>query len=374
VGATASERLFIGAVQKDIERSDQATAAWEAYLDLRPDDTRALDRLVIPWARAGRDDDIARAWMRAARLRPDDYMANHNAAWYGMVYGGRVKDVQPFVARAQALLSPEIDAQLAAWMRLEPVFADWLRGDAPAAARKLERAAARLELRDQAFLLTLASLNVGLGRLRAAEAAIGRLPVEAPKPWLPLAEIAWMRGDLAGARRAIVAAVNDPGSAGLGVNRLVALMVRVGMVEEAERFLAGQPEPIKSRSLAYPPAEGEVALARGDLDRALTGLAGWDKLARGIPARIVAGTSYAEALERQGDLATAARVLEALGGERAHLYQRPSSPIPSWVRSRARLARVYRALGRTGEGEVVQAEVRALLARADSDLAPPLRN
>jgi tetratricopeptide (TPR) repeat protein len=366
---TGEERLFIDALAKDVAgRRDEATAAWETYVRLRPDDGRALDRLLEAFLSVGREEDVFRMYAKAATLRPNDYSANLDAAWYGMVYGARIKEIQPFLVRARALLSPDGGSEMAPWVQFEPVFEDWLRGDARAAVRRLD-AAARSENRSEPFLYALANMNLAFGRLRAAEAALDRSPLVPSRPaWLSRAEIAITRGDVAGGRAAVGSAVPLTLPPSTAVNRLVSVLVRLGLLDEADRVLEGQPEQIKKQNAAFAAGEGDVALARGDVPRAVDRLAAWGQTVRGSASYCIAATSYAKALERRGALKEAAKVLEKLGSERIYLYARLSSPIPFWLRSRPVLARIYRALGRTAEAAAVEAEVRRLIAVADPDL------
>jgi tetratricopeptide (TPR) repeat protein len=364
---TEAERLFIDALAKDIAgRRAEATAAWETYVRLRPDDGRALDRLLEAFLLVGREEDVFRMYAKAAELRPNDYRANLDAAWYGMVYGARIKEIQPFLARARALLSPDSDSDMAPWVQFEPVFEDWLRGDVRSAVRRLD-AAARSGNRSEPFLYALANMNLAFGRLRAAEAALDRSPLLPSRPaWLSRAEIAAMRSDIAGGRAAVGSTIPLTLPPSTAVNRLVSVLVCLGLLDEADRVLEGHTE---KQTAAFAAGEGDVALARGDVPRAVDRLASWHLTVRGSPSKCIAATSYATALERQGDLAGAAKVLEKLGGERIYLYARLSSPIPFWLRSRPVLARIYRALGRSAEADAVEAELRRLLAVADPDLA-----
>jgi serine/threonine-protein kinase len=368
-GATIAERLFIDALAKDVAGARQeAMVAWETYIRLRPDDRRALDRLLGPLLMAGREEDVFRFYAKAARLLPDDFFANMDAAWYGMAYGARLRDIQPFLARTRALLTPDVPPSLAAWVLLEPVFEDWLHGDASTAVGRLDESA-RSENHDETFLYALANMNLAFGRLRAAEAALGRLPLEASLPvWLARAEIAALREDAAGVRAALDSAPQLKLPPAIAVNRVTTLLVRVGMLDDVDKWLDAQPDQIKKTNAAFAAAEGELALARGDVPRAVERLSGWQQTVRGSPAQCIAATTYALALERKGDWAAAVSVLETLGAQRIYLYARPQSPIPAWLRSRPVLARLYRALGRQADAEATEADLRRLLAFADADL------
>ena len=82
--------------------------------------------------------------------------------------------------------------------------------------------------------------------------------------------------------------------------------------------------------------------------------------------------ALADALVRQGDLAKAAAVLEDASRLKAATVAPLSRPSETfwgvfWLRLRAKLAIVYRQMGRAADADRLDAEVAKLLAAADPD-------
>ena len=74
----------------------------------------------------------------------------------------------------------------------------------------------------------------------------------------------------------------------------------------------------------------------------------------------------AKALTAAGNLAEAARVLEAVTTNQWRHYA-INAPVAGWISNRNRLADVYRSLGRDKEADAIDAELLKLLAVADLD-------
>jgi len=116
-------------------------------------------------------------------------------------------------------------------------------------------------------------------------------------------------------------------------------------------------------------ARGELALARGQRAEGLRLLQkGFASLRTNRSVRFFnAAEGLARALELQGDLEGAVRILEETSQQRGLAVM--FGPIPMWNRLRHDQARLYRRLGREPEAERIEDELRKLLAYADDDHA-----
>ena len=121
-------------------------------------------------------------------------------------------------------------------------------------------------------------------------------------------------------------------------------------------------------------ADGEIALAEGNVDEAISllqeGLYGLRS--SGNAAYFRCSESLANAWERQGDLEMALRTLEDASQQKSRTYPWANpggaSPKLHWMRVRLRLAQLYRRLEREAEALEIETELRDLLRYADSDL------
>ena len=366
-GVSGRERMLILAMHEDAQRHrDEAIAAYEAYLRAYPDDIWALDSLVMLYGAAS--DKVARLKVRAAELRPRSFKANREAAVWLMAQRGDLARARPFVERARALLDVDPSPTYRDWVRFEPAFEDWLRGDLRGMAARLDRLLSA-DPQSPECAMFAAGLYHGLGRLRAAEHALERVPASQWRQGLALnrdverAWIAFHRQDSA-AVSAWADALTQARPLPWPSFHAVWMLRRMDRVDDAAAI--GRARAAEGPELDW--VTGDLALGSGDVDTASTRIAGtWPEMAAGNPVTLMAAETYAEALERQGKLENAITVLEDATRDRVRLYQAMRSSIPHWLRVRARLAAGYRAAGRPADARRVEAELRGLLALADPE-------
>jgi hypothetical protein len=368
-GISRREQMAVRALEHKLAgRRQEAVDEYEALLRAYPDEYWAVEQLMGLYQGLQYSERLVRLSATAADLRPNAFRANINAAWNHMVLDGNVDAARPYLARARALAPMETEPQ--DWLRLEPVFDAWYRGDVMAAASMLDAASRTSDSRAEWFL-SIAGLEIGLGRLRRAEAALARVPQETT---------ASLRRNLTAKRVQIARARDDRGElTRLAFESLAAarrdgaqgpiwLWVRFGSPDDAERIVSLQSGTGETPAGLW--ARGEIALARGRIAEAATLLtSAWRRMPPGsVPAMEAAG-SAAEALDRGGDLAAAATELEAATAVSGRLYQGVGSTIQGWVQARAQLMRIYRRLSRHDAAERIEAELAALLVAADPDMA-----
>ncbi len=369
-GTGQAQRLFIKALAADVSgRRVDAASAYAVFIDLHPGDPAApaaLRRLIVTGNAAEQPERLVHAYMRVADARPRDYYANNAAAWIAISYTGNVKAAQPYAARARECLSG-VDPDLTAWVRAEPAFEDWLDGDVRRASDRLDRTDPSPG-GDKVFRLFVGGFAFALGRLRAAAQAYDRLPGRVPaEVLLERGEIALHRGDIPGARAEARALLDVTDRSEVAVVLTVRLLIRAGLVQDAEDLLNGQPDTVNRNAPLSRAARGMVAAERGHLDEAIDDLSLWRNWTPGIPAKLAVAIAHADVFERRGDLQGAVEVLEDVTRLRNFLFQRSLSPIPLWLEARARLAELNRKLGRVREAEAIEQDLRKLLACADAD-------
>jgi hypothetical protein len=250
--------------------------------------------------------------------------------------------------------------------------AAWLELDARAALKAAnEVAALRAEDKPAGVGVMLPPLFVGLGRLRQAEQFASELPPakgfleSGGSRELSLASILPHFADPSALRQF----VNDTPLQTISMNSRLDLLVRAGLVDEAEAFL------LKIRGPSMPPMRLEraaIAVARGRPREALE-LLGDLSDPKEVPVFRVARVR-ALALDALGDDEQAIMALTSVDVPR--FVVSGSTALGAWLEHRALLARLLRRSARIEEARAIEDELRKMLAVADDDhpIVQQLRN
>lgn len=359
------ERYLIQAhVYQMTARFDEAVPAYEALLRLAPNDTEAMEGISDAYGRTGRKVQAAEWMTRVADLRPANYASNLGAARV-------LKDVDMGKARIYADRASMIaakDGQSRINFALLFSFHErWLANDAAGAVRELERVVRLYPTLDKTSQRIVAGYvyrsHLALGQLEAAKAWIGRL--DEPARHSAAAFISFLGG------------VENPCEPHLSVNGPLPRQNAFGLLllarcrpPGAVRIFAAslrQDDAIPEPLLSYD--QGEFALLDGRIDDAVAILKKSFEINRyrGQEWSHAIADALVLALERQGNLEEAVKVLEQTSADRLWTTPGNTAYAVFWMRNQARLAYHYRRLGRVAEGAKIDRGLRSLLAMADRD-------
>jgi tetratricopeptide (TPR) repeat protein len=346
------------------EARKRAVACLEAVLRIQPDHLAALD-----WLRSttqffadgrGRAREVA---VRHAQLRPTSLSAQINAARISMDHGD-VGSARRYVARARTLDVPpaHVSGALVAWLALFDANEAWLASDVRRALAIADEFASQVqelpaEHQEQAAV-SLSMIYLSLGRLRQSEQIVNLGPA-----WLPEAvrdqhkgRVIALRGD----RRALAAFLSDRFRTVEDANFVASNMMDAGLLDMGRKIVAYHRARGNDVFEWY---EGQLALAEGHTEEAIRRLA---VAAKQFPPMNNQGLKIARQLadahQAAGRLDRAIQLLEDAtrqSSELTHGWE--------WLRSRDRLAEVYRAAGRVADAAAIDGELATLLAVADDD-------
>jgi tetratricopeptide (TPR) repeat protein len=362
---TERERYFIrGSYYDLLGQREKAIAAYEALLSLYPDHFWGTTNLWGIYHSQGRFRDAVELEVRRADLRPRDFRANYDAA----------SDLAPldrarsrlYVERARALLSPSVmQSSDVAWLELFPAAEDWLDGNLTGALQVADGLSSKIDsLSGNArtgFAMGTAHFYLTLGRLEAAAQCFQKIR----DPLLrqeQLARVAFFRNDRRALKRHLVA---SDGTTYQSVNSVI-LLARVGLLPQAARLL----NKIETEQSISTPGylqipRGELALARGEVDRGIAELEeGTRRVGEmGHQPSFLGSESLAAALKEKGDLAQAVQVLERASEKRPSAAFQLAGAF--WLRNQFQLAQLYREVGRAEDARKIERELLNLLALAD---------
>lgn len=336
----------------------------EAILQLQPNHYGALITLTNLYAQLGRPN--AELAMRLSDLRPSGLEWAVRAVSANL-WAGDLEAARRYARRGSAVgIVSGASADTAGWLQLFDAYDAWLRSDAVTSSAVADSLATRVESLPtgtrSAVAGQLASWYLTLGRLKAAEALAPRIE---PQNWRKMISLyaAAARGDVDRLGELLdrdYPSLED-------ATGVISAIIQAGRVEEARRAVSVlRTQPNHNRTYAGF-IEGQLALAEGRVDDAVEGIDTHFKQVGPGQAHFVAEL-LARALAARGDTARAIAILESLlAPPRSRLFADPRWLPFHWLPLRNRLALLYRDIGRHGEADAVEAELRALLAVADDD-------
>lgn len=370
---TERERYFIrGSYYSFLGQYDKSITSYETLVTLYPDHSWGVNNLANLYFRQGRAKDAIEMVVRRAELRPKKFGAQAAAAlWLAPLDPVRTS---LYVDRARALVTPSLVEELpfpAARLEVMPAKEHWLKGDLMGSLRAADAVASRLdslgELVRFAFADQLFPVYLELGRLESATQVLQKIPDPLLRHEL-LSRVAFARGDLDAMKRHLEDSQEGAWRRLNNRNMRMLLLARAGLLPEADRLLS-QFEECCADEPSLPIFRGEVALARGHLDEAISHLEeGVSFYPEHLPfffVRFVGSESLANALAKKGDRTRAIRFLERASAMRRLAAFEEAGQY--WLRMRWQLSQLYRESGRVNEAQTVEAELRRLLALADSD-------
>jgi DNA-binding winged helix-turn-helix (wHTH) protein/tetratricopeptide (TPR) repeat protein len=365
-GISTSEQLFVkGAAWMLLEDEDRALAAFEALQVADPSFQELRTRILLSqlyyskasW-RAMVDQAVA-----IVELRPDDFDANADAAMAILSAGGVLDRARPYVAKARALVTPEIAERenscwRAAWVEHFDAFERWSAGDVTSTAERLRAIEVTIATRSEALRDALATTNgmfwLALGRVADAR-RVFQLGGHAGQIELNLSRIPELFDDWA----AVIEHLDRMEWAHNPVP-----FAQAGLFERAGDIIAGGyswgPDRQVARGLEAG-AAGRFSEATRELQQAVDMLRD-----RPTDAFYIASLALADVWAAAGNGAQVIRVLEETVAT-APAYGTTGPAGAAWIKAQVRLARAYREAGRSDEADGLAVQVRALLSLADPD-------
>jgi serine/threonine-protein kinase len=352
-----------------------ALASYQAVLGIEPNHAWALTNALAVYRSLGDSEEAAAVLARIADAHPDDFRANAEAG-SAMLESGRLQGTLRFFDRARLSSRPVPYRGYGfhlAIIRMLPAYRAWLDRDIPEAVHHLNSTAAALadlaEEEQGSTRQLLVWFALTLGRLEQAEAILAGEPSGVVRRMLTTS-LAMERGDRAELRQWL----SNDSAAPAGDTR-VDLLLLAGLLDEAR----AQQQRLEHRrmniadGLRWSPAaqniryladlsRAEIALAESRPREALTALATmppnggrFDTRALGVKvSALIALDRRREAIDTLNAQLSTARV-----SAMTHAYD--------WIRHRAMLASLLRTDGQLETAQGIEAELRVLLAAADTD-------
>jgi tetratricopeptide (TPR) repeat protein len=378
---TERERYFIRGAYYDFTGDRRrAIGAYEALLDLYPDHHWALGNLYLLYDVFHNPEELVKAvdlQARFADTRPNDFIANWNAAFDIAALKRQPAKAQPYLRRASELVTPELRERFFGrvdWLELLPFTERWVKGDLGAAAAELERAASRIDsLVGQPRDCLAAQIALGyltLGQIATATRTAETIADPVVRSEV-LAQVDFIKGDNPALRRHLQLPGDDKPRRFVdgSMETTLGLQVRAGLLLDADAYKGGS----HWREPNYADEEfrrfrGEVALARGDIPTGIRELEEACRLAGDryyAPNYSLGREMLAAELARQGNLPHAIQILERNPESYSAVISGTTGAF--WLVDRWELAKLYRRAGREEDARAVEAELARRLALADSD-------
>jgi len=365
-GLSTAEQLFVkGAAWMLLGDEDQAVVAFEALQDADPSFQELRTRLLLSelyYSKADWRSSVDQV-VAIAGLLPDDFDANAEAALMIVAGGGSLDRARPYVVTARASVTPKIAQRenscwRAAWIEHFEAFERWSDGDVASTAERLRDIAATIPATSEALRDALATTNgvfwLALGRMEEARRVFA-LGGHAGQLELNLSRIPELFDDY----QAVIGHLDRIEWAHNPVP-----YAQAGLFDRAHDIIAGGyswgPDRQVARGLEAA-AAGQPSAATKELQQAVDMLRG-----RPTDAFYVASLALADAWASAGSPSQVIRVLEetvattpAYGG---------TGPAGAWwIKAQVKLAGAYRRLGRFGDADVVEGQVRRWMSLADPD-------
>ncbi len=368
--STDAERLFIQSSYDGwfLKDSNKAVQTLEMLVRLYPDHYWAVSNLSMAHQYRGQARRALPYIVRRAELRPHNFDHQLRAA-HALLIWGNTKDDELYVERARRLLAAEEDDPVrisrAAWLRLYPAQAKWVKGDLEGAIWEATSLANEVEAATNEDLnpikWQLGSFYLTVGRIAAARKIFQSMT--GPPDSLGL--LALGLDDKQAVKKYVQFA---PAS-----HRAAILMARAGLFSEAEKAIADPEAPRRAYAPFIPGvwdtlARGELALARGRTADAIPLLQDVVEKLRAWPTPyfFLGSEALARAWQHQGDVARSIAVLEDASelGVPAVFW----GPAPLfWMQNELRRADLYRTVGRDEAARNIEAQLGKLLTHADPD-------
>lgn len=334
----------------------KAIKAFETLLQLYPDDGGAESSLVQLYSEQNRLDDALTLTVHFADMNPGDLGANVDAVEAKGVSEQDWSGAQRYLDTATALLAQQgdnADLSSATWLKLLPVYQDWLQGN-------IQRA------HDELVRIEHTSPGLDPGMVGALYGMFGCLQQEAKhyRVW-PFTEwaydseglIEFERGNWAEVKTHLRRLYYYPEGTSDSM-----LMSRVGMWSDVESTLKNaSPGP------DYQLTAGQLALDQGHtangialLEAGLKAHASWP-----VNAFFLGSESLAKTYEKQRRFDDALRILLQASAAKSRVFGRCWPAF--WLRTQLRLADLYRTMGRVSEAEKLEGDLRKMLVFADAD-------
>ena len=351
------ERLFIVASYYMLHgKPEQAVPVLEALVLIYPDHYFAYLNLTNAYESTGRTQQARSVIAQAADLRPNDYHINALAT--ALLLPHDLDRGSHYAQRARMMmqLQPAGPLSFLDTMVLLSRFDElWMRGDVRGASAELDRLARLPQTRASAVARNnMAPRYIALGRFRAAEEWV------APDiPDLALT-LAYNSGDEGKSREYLTALWSDERPFLDVRHALIALHLGITGWDRKLAATIDRQNPELRDGL-----RGVAALQEGRTAEAIPLLRhSFDEALRsdGFVFDFDTAEGLSLALEQSGNLQQAAEALEPLSNK---------IPYPlgawDWLRNQARLAGLYRKMGRAGDSRKIEDQLRTLLAVADSE-------
>lgn len=372
--STVRERYFIqGSYHQLMDEPEKAAADYQALLDVYPGHYWATSNLSGTYLRLNRKEEAAPYRVRRADMRPHSLPASMGAVEALADWKKDLTAAAPYMRRAEELAAlPEVQERfplMAAKAHFLTAAELWQRGEFGDLLSELDRLSTVAEtIEGEAriwFLDLLGQSYLSLRHLERAEKVFDNIP---DPDWrrVELALLALAADD----REALRRHAYQLGKVWLGSSLPPIFMARAGLLVEAQRAVHARREEYNSARLIgfVQLMEGDLALAGGRAEEAtrliqvgLEASQPWDTI-----TQFLASDALATAWEMEGNRQRAIEVLEeaVMQGDRLLLFPRSSV---FWVQTQARLARLYRELGRPREAQEVESALAKVLTHADPE-------
>jgi serine/threonine protein kinase len=352
------ERLFIvGSCYHQNNEIDKAISTYEALVQRYPDDFWGSNNLSSLYLLSGRLKEAARYGVQVAKLSPNDCAAQVRAA--ASLPLPNITEAMVYVNRARELMAAgaRLNANNTAWIESMTSVESFSRGDLETSLKETDRLAQIADSRSgrerDAYLVMTVLGYLRLGKLKAAEELAEKTSTEEPLRALNLARVAFARNDEIALKRHLLAYFKQ-------ARDRVPFLARVGLISEAREQVRRWQGVEGVRQVM----EGEIALAQGQRERAVSLLETGVNSLRTEGYFALGWDSLADAYEQAGDSVNLLRVLEQWTRE---IGSTDSLRLPDGPKMKFRLAQLYRKMGRVEDANKIETELFSLLRYADPD-------
>lgn len=370
-----TERYMILAKYYSIRGYEEtAIPYYEALLQLDPDHYWGTNDLYFAYSSVGRREEAVQLAIRLADLRPNDFSAQLLAAVTWIRHWRDHDRARHCVERARQLISPEVMERhpgSIAWLETYPALELWAAGkvrDVFELAKALEATLGHQkgEIRDL-VALNIGAIHFALGRCQKARDLYqeGNYQIG---DWLLTAYETRATSEVEDTpkERDRIFGLYARDKRASPVKVFVA--ARTGRLPLAREMLSILEERWSGYSDVLEIVRGEVARAQGQTAQAISSLeTGLGDFRRwGFAGLFYLGSeSLACALEQQGELRGAVRVLETVSERRARNFEMVDAAF--WLKNEWLLARLYHRLGQEEHAQRIKGELLNWLTFADAD-------